>query len=493
MELNELNKVENGQVKRQKKASSMMQENMSTFITFGSVLAAILIGILIRETTGKWSKRALMYLEFPGTLFLRALSGLVLPIIISSLIASVGSLDMAVSGRIGLRGVVYYFATTCCALLLGIIIVLTVRPGDGFSDENKTKGHQVENYLTTADTLLDLIRNMVPPNLIQACFAQYHTYLKPSEEQIKANVTDFTKWEVINSSYGGSTNILGLIVFSLMFGIIAGKNGPKAKPVMDAIISFNELVMEMTAKVIKLTPLGVLFLIMPRIVEVQEMSKFLSSLGWYTFTVLFGVLFHGFVVLPIIYFVCTRQNPLKFIAKMSEALFTAFGTASSSATMPITIDCLQNKLKVDERVVSVLIPIGATINMDGTALYEAVAAIFIAQARRKALGLADVFIVALTATAASVGAAGIPQAGVVTMVLVLNAVGLDPSDVSLILAVDWFLDRFRTMVNVLGDSFGAGIVDRMTKRELEEAPAPRSRLQSYAVVDDDTLIAVKDG
>ena len=181
-----------------------------------------------------------------------------------------------------------------------------------------------------------------------------------------------------------------------------------------------------------------------------------------------GLFVHGFVVLPTIYTVVTRNLPFKFIANMTNAFTTAFGTGSSSATLPVTIGLLETKNKVDPRVCRFVLPIGATINMDGTALYEAVAAIFIAQMEDMHPSIGQIFAIAITATFASIGAAGIPQAGLVTMVMVLDTVGLPSNLVSMIFSVDWLLDRFRTAINVLGDSIGAGIVDHLSKKDLKE-------------------------
>merc|ERR1739836_238279 len=194
----------------------------------------------------------------------------------------------------------------------------------------------------------------------------------------------------------------------------------------------------------------------------------MGSLAWYFATVLIGLAIHSMVVLPVIYGVITRSLPFGFIKNMGNALATAFGTASSSATLPVTMDALEQKNNIDPRISRFVLPIGATINMDGTALYEAVAAIFISQIRQMQMSIGQVVAVSITATAASIGAAGIPQAGLVTMVMVLDTVGLPAEDVTLILAVDWLLDRFRTAINVLGDSIGAGIVYELSKGDLEE-------------------------
>merc|ERR1712213_262299 len=198
----------------------------------------------------------------------------------------------------------------------------------------------------------------------------------------------------------------------------------------------------------------------------EDFSVVAGQLGLYFMTVLVGLFVHGFVVLPIIFTICTRQLPFRFIANMTNAFTTAFGTASSSATLPVTMNLLEEKNGVDQRISRFVLPIGATINMDGTALYEAVAAIFISQVNGMALSIGQVIAISITATAASIGAAGIPQAGLVTMVMVLDTVGLPSESVSIILSVDWLLDRFRTAINVLGDSIGAGIVNHLSKEEL---------------------------
>merc|ERR1719192_1029286 len=207
--------------------------------------------------------------------------------------------------------------------------------------------------------------------------------------------------------------------------------------------------MKVTTWIIHLAPVGVCFLIAGQILEMEDVAGEFAKLGFYFFTVLLGLFIHGCLVLPILFGLITRSLPFRFIANMGNAIVTAFGTASSSATLPVTINALEEKNKIDSRVSRFVLPIGATINMDGTALYEAVSALFIAQLRGIELTGGQVVTVSITATAASIGAAGIPSAGLVTMVMVLQTVGLPTSDIGLLLTLDWLLDRFRTAINVL--------------------------------------------
>jgi len=191
-------------------------------------------------------------------------------------------------------------------------------------------------------------------------------------------------------------------------------------------------------------------------------------LGLYMLTVITGLIIHAVITLPAIYFAVTRKNPLTFFKGMLQAWVTALGTASSAATLPVTFRCLEENNHIDKRVTRFVLPVGATVNMDGTALYEAVAAIFIAQMNDIDFHFGQIVIVSLTATAASIGAASVPSAGLVTMLLVLTALGLPTKDISMIIAVDWFLDRIRTSINVLGDAFGAGVVYHLSKAELDK-------------------------
>lgn len=259
---------------------------------------------------------------------------------------------------------------------------------------------------------------------------------------------------------------MGLVVASIVFGIAISSARSQTRNILVVFNELSQTMMRITGWVIWLSPIGVFFLILSKLMEMDNILGVFAKLGLYFLTVAGGILFHGFVILPIIFFFITRKNPYKFIGNMGQAIATAFGTSSSSATLPVTIQCLEQNNNIDPRVSRFVLPIGATINMDGTALYEAVAAIFIAQLRGIPMTFTHVVAVCITATAASIGAAGIPQAGLVTLVMVLDTVGLPAEDVSLVIAVDWMLDRIRTVVNVLGDAFGAAIVEHFSRKEL---------------------------
>uniref|UniRef100_A0A8D0D673 Amino acid transporter n=1 Tax=Sander lucioperca TaxID=283035 RepID=A0A8D0D673_SANLU len=433
----------------------------------------ISLGVVVREYASL-SHLDKQYFGFPGEILMRMLKLVILPLIISSMITGVAALDSEVSGKIGLRAVIYYFSTTIIAVILGIILVMTIKPGVSQTADHIDRAGTTPN-VTTVDTLLDLVRNMFPENLVQACFQQVRGFAHPSFimfpflHMVKVPfkpTPNITKDYQIVGTYSDGINVLGLIVFCVAFGLVIGKMGEKGRILLEFFDALNEATMKLVQIIMCYMPVGILFLIAAKIIEVEDWEIF-KKMGLYMVTVLSGLAIHATICLPLIFFVIVRKNPYTFALGMAQALVTALMISSSSATLPITFRCAEENNRIDKRITRFVLPVGATINMDGTALYEAVAAIFIAQLNDFTLDVGQIVTISITATVASIGAAGVPNAGLVTMVIVLTAVGLPASDVTLIVAVDWLLDRFRTMINVLGDAYGAGIVQKLSKRELE--------------------------
>jgi len=461
---------------------SYLFRNAFVLLTVTAVIVGTILGFTLRPY--KMSYREVKYFSFPGELLMRMLQMLVLPLIISSLVTGMAALDSKASGKMGMRAVVYYMTTTIIAVVIGIIIVIIIHPGKGTKENMHREGKIVQ--VTAADAFLDLIRNMFPPNLVEACFKQFKTNYEKRSFKVPIQSNETLVGAVINNvseametltriteelvpvpgSVNG-VNALGLVVFSMCFGFVIGNMKEQGQALREFFDSLNEAIMRLVAVIMWYAPLGILFLIAGKIVEMEDMGVIGGQLAMYTVTVIVGLLIHAVIVLPLLYFLVTRKNPWVFIGGLLQALITALGTSSSSATLPITFKCLEENNGVDKRVTRFVLPVGATINMDGTALYEALAAIFIAQVNNFELNFGQIITISITATAASIGAAGIPQAGLVTMVIVLTSVGLPTDDITLIIAVDWFLDRLRTTTNVLGDSLGAGIVEYLSRHELK--------------------------
>lgn len=370
-----------------------------------------------------------------GTLFLNALKMLVVPLVVSSLIVGVAGLgDVTKMGKTGAITILYYMATTAVSVALGLVFVNLLQPGVGVV----MQGEAPEAAHAKKDTsFIDVILSVVSPNLIQSM----------------ANM-----------------EILPLIVFSLAFGGVLTTLGDRGMRVISFFETVNEAVMKMVHLVLYLAPFGIFGLVASKLGAAGGGDAFFNELlkiGKFAVTVLLALGVHAFVVLPLILYKVTRRNPWMYMKNAVEALATAFSTASSSATLPVTMECAEEKNRVSKRMAQFVLPIGATVNMDGTALYEAVAAMFIAQMVGVALDPIQQMVIFLTATLAAVGAAGIPEAGLVTMVMVLQSVGLPLEGIGMLLAIDWFLDRCRTTVNVWGDSVGAAVVDHLETKYVE--------------------------
>ena len=289
------------------------------------------------------------------------------------------------------------------------------------------------------DVLGDVVRGMIPKNVFQSM---------------------------------AEGKVLPLIFFSLLLGAVLTTLGKQGQPALRFFQSLNEAIMGLVHWVMMVAPIGIFGLIAARIGRAGGFEGFwpeLAALGKYFATVVSGLAIHGIIVLPLLLWVLARRSPVRYARNMVTALLNAFSTASSSATLPLTMEAVEDRNGVSSKTAAFVLPLGATINMDGTALYEAVAAMFIAQAFGIEMTIGHMVVIFLTATLASIGAAGIPEAGLVTMLIVLKAVDLPLEGVALILTIDWLLDRFRTTVNVWGDSVGAGIVEA---RELRSGATP---------------------
>ena len=424
-----------------------MRKRSHQFLLVG-MLAGMVAGALAGWFMGT---EAVTWFGWMGEFFLRCLKMLIVPLILFSMITGVASLgDVRRLGRPGMTTVVYYLSTTALAVLLGIILVNLIQPGVSYerpelTAEEQAKVEQLEQERgekTFAESLQDMALTLVTPNLIEAMAAG---------------------------------NNLPLIVFAIIFGAILTTLGEPGLRATRVIETLNDATIKFIRLVILLAPLGIFGLVAAKLGATGGGSAFwgkIKQVGTYALTVIIGLVIHGVIVLPLVLWLLTRRNPLRYGGHMARALTTAFSTGSSAATLPVTMENVEIGAGVSKRSSRFVLPLGATVNMDGTALYEAVAVIFIAQSYGIALTPVQMFIVFLTATLAAIGAAAIPEAGLVTMVLVLTSVGLPVEGIGLILAVDWFLDRCRTTVNVWGDAVGAAVVDRIGFKGLPPAPGP---------------------
>ncbi len=404
-----------------------------------ALVLAVIVGLLTGTEASIFGILLIDIFGFFGTLFLNALKMIIVPLIMASIISGIAGLGgQAGFGRLGGKTVIYYAFTSFVAIMIGLLMVNIFAPGivDGEPARHLIGLDQAGG--TTADLaakvgdrgpgdIVDVFLRMVPTNVVAAA---------------------------------ANGQMLGLIFFSLLFGYFMTQLKPDAKKLLLGFWqSVLDVMMMITDWVMKFAPIGV-FALVAKIVATTGVDAFVP-LAVFFFTVLAALAIHFFVVLPLMLKFIAGVSPVAHFKAMMPAILTAFSTSSSAATLPVTLECVEKNAGVSNRTTSFVLPLGATINMDGTALYECVAAMFIAQVYGLELGFTTQFTVVLIALLTSIGVAGIPSASLVAITIILAAIGLPLEAVALILAVDRVLDMCRTSVNVFSDSCGAVIIGRL--------------------------------
>lgn len=446
-----------------------LRANLLVLLTVAAVVAGVALGLGMSAAGDAVAldPSRMVAFAFPGELLLRMLRMIILPLVVCSLIGGAASLDPSALGRLGAWALLFFLVTTLLSSALGVSLALALQPGASLAAMNTSAEinppQEEAQSKEVLDSFLDLLRNIFPSNLVSAAFRSYSTtYVKETVNGTEVKVR-------VGSEVEGM-NILGLVVFAIVFGVCLRKLGPEGELLIRFFNSVNDATMVLVSWIMWYAPVGILFLVASKIVEMEDVGMLFASLGKYILCCLLGHAIHGLLVLPLIYFFFTRKNPYRFLWGIITALATAFGTSSSSATLPLMMKCVE-KNGVSKHISRFILPIGATVNMDGAALFQCVAAVFIAQLNQQPLDFVKIITILVTATASSVGAAGIPAGGVLTLAIILEAVNL-PVDISLILAVDWLVDRSCTVLNVEGDAFGAGLLQHYVDRKKCQSSVP---------------------
>lgn len=420
------------------------------------ILIALILAVIAGTLAGTDSQflgvRFYSMFDFIGTLFLNALKMLIVPLVVASIIVGISGIGSGEAfSKLGIKTLMYYVTTSLFAILVGLLVVNLVAPGIidgapanhliGLSENTSEVVAKVEGKGT--GDLVEVFLRMVPTNVVAAA----------AEGQM-----------------------LGLIFFSLLFGFFMIKiDAAYASSMQNFWQGVFLVMMKITDWVMLFAPIGV-FGLVAKVVAETGYAAFVP-LAWFFFSVLAALAIHFFVVLPMLLKFVGRVHPVRQYRAMAPALLTAFSTSSSAATLPLTMECLEKNAGVSNRTSSFVLPLGATVNMDGTALYECVAAMFIAQVYGIELGFVQQFTIVLMALVTSIGVAAIPSASLVAIAIILAAVGLPVEAIGLILAVDRVLDMCRTSVNVFSDSCGAVIIARLTGEQdvLGESALVRSK------------------
>ena len=394
------------------------------------IFIALLIGALFGVVIHYWIPSSYIkdtvivegVLYVVGQGFIRLMQMLVVPLVFCSLICgSMAIGDTKTLGKVGVKTIGFYLVTTALAVCVALGSALLINPGRGLDMDAVQKG--TVSSATEATSLVDTLLNIIPKNPIQSM---------------------------------ANGDMLPIIVFALFVGIMLAKLGTRGSVVANFFSQFNDVMMEMTMAIMKVAPIGV-FCLIARTFATVGFSAFAPMLK-YMGNVTLALAIQCLIVYQILLFVFTRLNPLKFIKKFLPVMGFAFSTATSNATIPMSIDTLSKKMGVSKQISSFTIPLGATINMDGTSIMQGVAVVFIAQAYGIPLTMGNLATVVVTATLASIGTAGVPSVGLVTLAMVLNSVGLPTEGIALIMGIDRILDMIRTAVNITGDAVCTTIV-----------------------------------
>lgn len=394
------------------------------------IFIALLIGALFGVVIHYWVPSSYIkdtvivegVLYVVGQGFIRLMQMLVVPLVFCSLICgSMAIGDTKTLGKVGVKTIGFYLVTTALAVCVALGSALLINPGRGLDMDAVQKG--TVSSTTEATSLVDTLLNIIPKNPIQSM---------------------------------ANGDMLPIIVFALFVGIMLAKLGTRGSVVANFFSQFNDVMMEMTMAIMKIAPIGV-FCLIARTFATVGFSAFAPMLK-YMGNVTLALAIQCLVVYQILLFVFTRLNPFKFIKKFLPVMGFAFSTATSNATIPMSIDTLSKKMGVSKQISSFTIPLGATINMDGTSIMQGVAVVFIAQAYGIPLTMGNLATVVVTATLASIGTAGVPSVGLVTLAMVLNSVGLPTEGIALIMGIDRILDMIRTAVNITGDAVCTTIV-----------------------------------
>uniref|UniRef100_A0A3Q1M8M2 Amino acid transporter n=1 Tax=Bos taurus TaxID=9913 RepID=A0A3Q1M8M2_BOVIN len=423
--------------RRAGRCAGFLRRHGLVLLTVSGVVAGAGLGAALRGL--QLNRTQVTYLAFPGEMLLRMLRMIILPLVVCSLVSGAASLDASSLGRLGGIAIAYFGLTTLGASALAVALAFIIKPGSGSqtlqsSDLGLEDSGPPPVPKETVDSFLDLTRNLFPSNLVVAAFRTYATDYREVTYNTSAGKVTIEKIPIGTEIEG--MNILGLVLFALVLGVALKKLGSEGEELIRFFNAFNEATMVLVSWIMWYVPVGIMFLVGSKIVEMKDIIMLVTSLGKYIFTSILGHFIHGGIVLPLIYFVFTRKNPFRFLLGLLTPFATAFATCSSSATLPSMMKCIEENNGVDKRISRFILPIGATVNMDGAAIFQCVAAVFIAQLNNVELRAGQIFTI---------------------------------------------LDRTTTVVNVEGDALGAGILHHLNQKAMKRGEQELSEVKVEAI------------
>ncbi len=472
------------------------------------ILIGMVLGIiwaLLSSSLG-WSAFTIDWIDPFGTIFINLLKLIAVPLVLFSIIGGVANIgDPSSLGRMGGKTLLIYLLTTVMAISLGLILVNTIQPGRLIDQNSRidnrinyeiwaaSQGHEVKDghsYLKDPK-YADRVKEVSALNSLKVQESPVDEKIEKAKSQLQVSPLQPLVDIVPDNFFYSLTNnglMLQIIFFALFFGVcLLFIPNEKARPVLTLVDGINEVFLKMVDLVMQAAPFFV-FALLAGVVskmagnDIGKVVEIFKGLSWYSLTVLIGLLLMIFIIYPTILKLFVKKIPyLGFFKAMGPAQTLAFSTSSSAATLPVTMECVEQNMGVDKKISSFVLPIGATVNMDGTSLYQAVAVLFLAQMHIVNLSFEQQLVVVITTTLASIGSAAVPSAGLVMLIVVLDSVGLNPAWIAIIFPVDRILDMFRTVVNVTGDATVCTIIadgENMLDYQSEKNPTETFDLDS---------------
>ncbi|XP_022339439.2 neutral amino acid transporter A-like [Crassostrea virginica] len=474
------------------------------FLSRNGLIISVLIGVALGFAFGFGlrplapSDDVITWIGLPGEIYMRLLKMLILPLIVASIITGTASMNPKTNGRLSVVSFCYILLSVAVGAVIAIILFFLIEPGSSISLSGLgDKSYSVRRTIETSDMFADMIRNFFPDNVITACFQKTQTKYSQISRTVIVNGTNSTVIEVhkVLSSASGF-NILGLIVVCMLFGVTASNLGERVRLFINFFDNISILVIHLLNWIIWLTPVGVASLIVTAILRAADIKSVFTSMGMFVLAHSIGIVFHQLVLIPLIYFIATRKNPIYFLGFCLRPCLTVFGPPSTAVGIPDMLKTLDENLHVDPRVSHFFVPVAVSLCRCGSCIFICLSALFLAQLEGMTISASNVVIIGLLSTAGAMAVTPVPSSSIISILVVLSSIGIETHNVGLLMALEWYNDRIRTTSNATTMVLGAVIVEKIcrtclrTNQESEDhKPTPEKPLYDSEI---QVLVGIED-